>query len=362
MVLCYVDDVLAIGHDPMTTMEGIKRTFKIKDNKIEPPDMYLGAELSTMMIDGMECWVMSSKKYVKAAIQNVEERLHRQDKQLPSKCSTPLSSGYRPELDMSSELNAEGLQHYQELIGTLCWAVELGRVDILLETSLMSTYLASPRVGQLEQLYHIFGYLKGASRRRLVFDPLHPNIDERRFTKYDWHDFYRDAREAIPEKMPPPRGNLMSTHCFVDANHAGDKLTRQSQTGILIFCNRAPIIWYSKRQNTVEASTFGSEFTAMKTAVEQIESLRYKLRMFGVPIEGPTNVFCDNEAAYKNASIPESTLKKKHHSIAYHRCREATAAGTIRVSKEDTLTNLSDVFTKIMTKPVREGLLDRFTY
>ena len=57
--------------------------------------------------------------------------------------------------------------------------------------------------------------------------------------------------------------------------------------------------------------------------------LRYKLRMFGTPIKGATNVYCDNEAVTKNASIPESTLKKKHNSIAYHQAREAVAAGTI---------------------------------
>ena len=92
----------------------------------------------------------------------------------------------------------------------------------------------------------------------------------------------------------------MSTHCFLDANHAGNKITRRSQTGILSFVNIAPIIAFSKRQNTVETSTFGSEFTALKNAVELIEVLQYKLRMFGVPIEGPTNVFCDNESVYKN--------------------------------------------------------------
>jgi hypothetical protein len=70
----------------------------------------------------------------------------------------------------------------------------------------------------------------------------------------------------------------------------------------------------------------------MKNAIKLSESLRYKLRMFGVPIDGPTNVFCDNEAVYKSTLIPESTLKKKHHSIAYHQCREAVAAGTVRVS------------------------------
>jgi hypothetical protein len=100
----------------------------------------------------------------------------------------------------------------------------------------------------------------------------------------------------------------------------------------------------------------------MKNAVEMIEALRYKLRMFGIPIDGPTNVFCDNGAVCVNTTKPESTLSKKHHSIAYHRTREAVAASTIRVSKEHTSTNLADLFTKTMAAPKREDLLDRFTY
>ena len=99
-------------------------------------------------------------------------------------------------------------------------------------------------------------------------------------------------------------------------------MTHRSQTGILIFLNQAPIIWYSKRQNTVETSTFGSKFITMKMAVEQIKSLQYKLRIFGVPLEGPKNVFCDNEGVFKNTSQPDSTIKKKHMLICYHCCRE----------------------------------------
>jgi hypothetical protein len=121
-------------------------------------------------------------------------------------------------------------------------------------------------------------------------------INERMFTKYDRQDYYHNVTKAIPGDMPIPRGNPTSTQCFVDASHGSDHANRRSQTGILIFCNKAPIIWFSKRQNTVEASTFGSEFQAIKNAVELTEALRYKLRMFGVPIDGPTNVFCDNEA------------------------------------------------------------------
>ncbi|KAI2498370.1 Reverse transcriptase (RNA-dependent DNA polymerase) [Fragilaria crotonensis] len=152
-----------------------------------------------------------------------------------------------------------------------------------------------PREGHLQQLYRIFGFFKIYPKRKIVaFDFHHPKISERMFKQYDWCDVYRDATEAIPTDMPRPRGNPMLTHCFVDASHGSDRATRRSQTGILMFFNKAPIIWHSKRQNTVEASTFGSEFQAI--AVELTEAMRYKLRMFGV---NATNVFCDNEAVYK---------------------------------------------------------------
>ena len=112
----------------------------------------------------------------------------------------------------------------------------------------------------------------------------------------------------------------------------------------------------------METSTFGAEFYALRTAVEMIKTLRYKLRMFGIPIDGPANIFCDNEAVYKNTSMPDSQLNKKVHSIAYHYCREAVAAGTIQIAKEGTDTNLADLFTKILSRLQREELLDRFTY
>ncbi len=362
-ILCYVDDVLCISANPMKSMKRIQDDFKLKDDKIEEPDVYLGATLAKMTLDnGRTCWTMSPEQYVKAAVINVEEDLAKQGRRLPSKCVTPFTSNYAPWSEESPELKAHGVQRFQELIGQLRWAVEIGRVDILLETSLLSSYLAMPRVGHLEQAIHIFGYLKTHPKRKLAFDPAHPAINENRFQKCDWTEFYRDASEAIPGNMPAPRGNCMSTHCFVDANHAGDTETRRSQTGILLFCNSAPTIWFSKRQNSVEASTFGSEFTAMKNAVEMIEALRYKLRMFGVPIDGPTNIFCDNGAVCSNTTRPESTLSKKHHSIAYHRSREAVAAGTARVSKEHTSTNLADLFTKTMAAPKRDDLLDSFTY
>ena len=99
--------------------------------------------------------------------------------------------------------------------------------------------------------------------------------------------------------------------------------------GYIIFVNNAPIQWLSKKQNTVEAATFGSEFNAERVAVELSSALRYKLRMFGVPIVGPTSVLCDNDSVVKNSSLPHSTLQKKHHYIANHYVREQAARGAI---------------------------------
>jgi hypothetical protein len=148
--------------------------------------------------------------------------------------------------------------------------------------------------------------------------------------------------------MPEPRGHSVTISAFVDANHAGNVVTRRSHSGIFIFVQNAPIIWFSKRQNTVEAATFGSEFVALRICKELIVALRYKLRMFGVPIDGPANIFCDNRGVVKNVSIPESTLMKKHNAINYHAVREAAAAGILRVGKEDGETNLADLLTKVL--------------
>ena len=97
ILLCYVDDVLIISEETLKTMKGIQRTFKLKDDKISEPEDYLGASLAQMMMsDGSNCWSMSLEKYVKAPVANVEEKLSKSNKRLPSRCNTPLKAGYRP--------------------------------------------------------------------------------------------------------------------------------------------------------------------------------------------------------------------------------------------------------------------------
>ena len=71
-------------------------------------------------------------------------------------------------------------------------------------------------------------------------------------------------------------------------------------------------------QSTVETSTYGSEFIALRTATDLVSSMIYKIRMFGIHLDGPAQMFCDNESVVKNGSYPDSPLKNRHISIAYH--------------------------------------------
>jgi hypothetical protein len=91
---------------------------------------------------------------------------------------------------------------------------------------------------------------------------------------------------VLPPYMPASRGRGFVIRVFVDADHAGDEITRRSRTGFIVYINNAPVYWYSKRQGSVESSTYQAEFTAMKEAAEYVRALRYKLRMMGIPVEG----------------------------------------------------------------------------
>jgi hypothetical protein len=181
---------------------------------------------------------------------------------------------YCPEMDISDPLDPKCSSFYQHLIGVMRWMVELSRIDIVTEISLLSSHLAYPRVGHLEVALHVMGYLKQKHNTRLVFDPTYPTIDRDFFPQYDWTEFYGDVEEAIPSDMPMPLGKDLDVHMMCNSDHAGEKRTRRSCTGFLIFCNMVMIDWVSKKQATIETSVFGAEFVGMKHGIEKLRGLR----------------------------------------------------------------------------------------
>jgi hypothetical protein len=230
--------------------------------------------------------------------------------------------------------------------------VELGRVDISHSAGMMARFSACPREGHLFTVLHIFGYCKKHLESRIVFDPLEKLHDGVEWVTHDWKQFYPDITgEVMPPGRPKPRGKAVQINIFCDAAHATCHMTQRSTTGIMIFINGSPTSWYSKRQNTIDASTFGSEFVALWIAIEMNEALRYKLRMMGISINGESNCFCDNNSVVTNSIVPQSTLHKKHNFVAYHKVREAVASQMVRIAHEKGKNNLSDVLTKFLPAP-----------
>ena len=356
-VFVYTDDIMVISTNPRAILDKLNTHFLLKPDSIGAPSIYLGAQILRYEIPGdpKAKWAMSSESYVKEAVRLVEKWLQRRNLSLKSKAPSVLPTKYLPELEGTEELNDEEATYYQSLIGILRWAVELGRIDIACEVSIMSSYTAMPRKGHLEAVFHIFAYLKHHSRSKIVMDDT--MICHGKEEDHDWSEFYSFAKDELPPDMPEARGNPVDIVMFVDASHASNVVTRQSRTGVLIYVNRSPIMWYSKKQNSIETSSFGSEFTALKTGIEMLEGLRYKLRMMGIPLLGHAHVKVDNNAVVLNTSDPTSTLKKKSNSIAYHYVRSKVAAGIARISYENTKTNLADMLTKIQGGTVRKTLV-----
>ena len=152
--LC-TDDALVISEDAESILRNeIARYFELKQESIGKPSIYLGGRVRKVKLDnGVTVWAFGSSQYVQAAVKNVETWLRKPENirwRMPAKARTPLKSGYRPELGVTKELSQSNASYYQSLIGVLRWIVELGRVDVCLEVSMMSSHLALPRQGHLE--------------------------------------------------------------------------------------------------------------------------------------------------------------------------------------------------------------------
>jgi hypothetical protein len=360
-ILCYVDDILCIHHDAMTILDKINGYLPLKPDSVGDPDIYLGAKLrQTRLENGVWAWALSPSKYVHQAVRNCETHLKENFDgryTLPKKAENPFCMSYEPELDTSTPLDPNAASYFQTIIGVMRWMVEIGRIDIATEVSLLSSHLAYPREGHLDAALHIMAYLRAKHNSRLVFDPTYPEIDMTVFQQCDWKEFYGDVSEAIPTDAPEPLGKDVDVRMMVDSDHAGDKLTRRSRTGYLIYVNNALVDWLSKRQPTIESSVFGTEFVAMKHGMEKLRGLRYKLRMMGVPVTGPSYIYGDNMSVINNTQRPESTLKKKNNSICYHAIRESVAMGESLTGHIRTEDNLADLMTKVTFGAKRRRLV-----
>ena len=339
-IAVYVDDLAIAAKDSQAFCNELKKKYNLKLKGVGPLEYHLGC---TYKKDPDGTLVADPRRYVNKILESFE----RMFKEKPRKSRPPLEGGDHPELDTSELCDEHQTKQFQTLIGQLQWLISLGCFDIAVHVMSLSRFRAQPRKGHLDRAKRIVGYLLFLPDGAIRFRTGEPDFSSLKDQEYDWtRTVYSGACEQIPHDIPKPLGKHVQTTHYVDANLHHDLATGKAVTAALHFLNQTPIDAYTKRQSTVETATYGSEFVAARTAVDQIIDIRTTLRYLGVPIRDKSYMFGDNKSVVTSSTIPNSTISKRHHLASYHRVREAIAAKFISFHWKDGKSNPADILSK----------------
>ncbi len=341
-ICVWVDDMLIMSKNTQGILDILEKEYTLKG--VGFPKYYLGADMK-MLETPEKVFIMGSSTYIKRCLTTYEQLFGEPP---PKKINAPLDPKDHPELDDTDFLDSTGMHLYWKLLGMLQWAVTLGRIDIMCAVMTMGGYRAQPRIGHMNRLKRIFGFLKQYKSCSIKFRTEEPDYSKYKTEDRNWDYVYGDIQEEIPNNMPNPKGKRVILTMFADANLYHDRITGRSVTGLIMMLNKTPIDWFSKKQLSVESATYGSKFVAARIGTDKLVEMRYMLRMLGVPVEGPSVMFGDNLAVINSASIPEDTLKKRHNALSYHRVREAIAAKVLKFHHISGKENPADVLTKFL--------------
>jgi Reverse transcriptase (RNA-dependent DNA polymerase) len=341
MVAVYVDDLAFGMKDPRKFLENLETKHKFKLKGSGPISFHLGCDFER---DQDGTLSMVPRQYIERMINQYERMFSCKPK---LNVTSPLDKGDHPETDTSEFLDDAGQQQYQSLIGSLQWAITLGRIDVTTAVMTMSSFRAQPRVGHLSRVQRIVAYLHRYCNARIRFRTHEPDFSDLPVPTHDWADStYGLVDEDIPKDLPSPLGKPVVTVSYVDANLMHDLTTGRSVTGILHFLNATPIDWYSKKMSTVETATYAAEFISARTCIEQLIDLRTTLRYLGVPMRERSYMFGDNQSVVNSAINPTSKLHKRHTVLSYHRVREAIASGKFVFTHISGENNPADILSK----------------
>jgi hypothetical protein len=303
--------------DPKSFTDTLQKKYNFKLKGTGPIDFHLGQSFSQNDDGEME---ISAKRYVDDKMIDTYVQLYGEK---PRKASSPLEQNDHPEMDDSPFLGQDEMQQFQSLIGAMQWAVSIGRLDIATAVMSLSSFRAMPRRGHLERAKRIYGYLQKMKEARIRVLTNEPDYSDYQDLEYNWSSsVYGDVKEIIPMDIPEPKGKYITLSHYFDANLYHDMVTGRSVTAILHFLNQTLMDWYSKKQAIVETATFGSEFIAARTTIDQIIDLRTTLHYLGFPFE--------KRATSSETTRPLSTPRQPHmpsytgdttlyHSIMYKR-------------------------------------------
>lgn len=173
-------------------------------------------------------------------------------------------------------------------------------------------------------------------------------------------EFYGDIKEDTPKNMPETRELPVWKNIFVDSDHTEDRMKRCSYIGSILILDKAPLVWYSKQQNTVEPYRFGMSFSGLRTAQYTVHLMYHKLIVMGILIDGESNVFIGNESVWKCSRRQEATIKNNNVSICFHPIRGAVANNVICVGFLKGNNNLATCLINLMPGIKKRSLFGRF--
>ena len=234
-VCVYVDDIMMFGKTPEEFFTLLTDKYNYQLKGVGPPKYHLGGDFYRDK-DGTLAWGAAS--YAKKILNNFESTFGTK----AHDASSPLPEKDHPELDTSDLLSPADIKLYQSLIGALQWLVTLGRFDILVHVATMGSFRVAPRIGHLDRLKRIFGYIKKYPDGAIRFRPHIPQHELFcTIPTYDWtQTVYGTSPEDIPPNMPPPLGLPVRTTTYCDANLMHDLLTGRSMSGIITLLNQTP--------------------------------------------------------------------------------------------------------------------------
>ena len=318
------------------------------------PKYHLGHDIDKIH---KHCYKLGSRTYVKNALDKVKRILNVDTIQGPiKKAQIPYKTEFHPELDKTELHDEKGTNDYQKLAGIAQWITSLGRADLNFPVNQLARYNAAPRTGHTQDMIQMFAFLNKWTDRYLITEgKTEPDfIKDLKVTEMPppnhLKEYYKDSSFKDLKDRPIPKGKPVIITIFVDSSHANMKDNMQSVTGILIFIGDMLIKVKSKRQKHVESSTYSSEFSALREAVEDGLATRLLLQSLGVPIQGPVRIYCDSKSILDSATNTDGMLKRRHVVIAYHVTREAYAIGLVKlyhIAGED---NPADHLTKGLEK------------
>ena len=141
-------------------------------------------------------------------------------------------AGDHPENDLSEFCYQAQVKQYQTAVGQLIWLSGLGRFDIAVHIMTMSRFRQQPRIGHLERLKKIIGYLTNFPHGSLRVRLRKPDYSNQPHRENDWQrTVYAGAKEEVPHDIPEPKGKHVTTTTYVDANLHHDQVTGRATDG-----------------------------------------------------------------------------------------------------------------------------------